>query len=91
MSQAAKALILTWVLIGLFIAGAVGFYLGRRTAPKAQGPDQVPMIQLGPAPSGQPNMSPQSPPPKADQKPQEGFQKPPLEGNQQQIPPSPKP
>ena len=91
MSQAAKALILTWVVIGLVIAGAVGFYLGRRSAPKPQGSDQAPMMQQGPAPSGQPNMSPQPPPPKADQKPQGGMQKPPLEENQQQIPPSPKP
>lgn len=36
MSIAAKALILTWVMIGLLIAGGIGFYLGRKTAPKTQ-------------------------------------------------------
>ena len=36
MSKAAKALIVTWLMIGLFIAGGVGFYLGRITAPKTQ-------------------------------------------------------
>ena len=33
MSKATKALILTWVLIGLLVAGGIGFYLGRKTAP----------------------------------------------------------
>ena len=37
MSKAAKALIITWVLIGLLIAGGIGFYLGRTTVPKGQG------------------------------------------------------
>ncbi len=37
MSKAAKALILTWVLIGLLVAGGAGFYLGRITAPKIPG------------------------------------------------------
>ena len=36
LSKAAKALIITWVMIGLFVAGVVGFYFGRKTAPKAQ-------------------------------------------------------
>jgi len=35
-SRAAKALIITWVVIGLLIAGVVGFYLGRKTASKNQ-------------------------------------------------------
>lgn len=39
LSKAAKALILTWIMIGLFIAGAVGFYFGRTTAPKSQSQD----------------------------------------------------
>jgi len=91
MLTAAKALILTWVIIGLLVAGVVGFYLGRRIAPKPQGPDQAPMIQQGPAPSGQPNTPPQSPPPQPGQQPGGGFQKPPQGGNQQQNPPSPRP
>lgn len=36
LSKAAKALILTWILIGLLIAGGIGFYLGRTTAPRIQ-------------------------------------------------------
>lgn len=36
MSTAAKALIVTWVMIGLIVAGGVGFYLGRVTIPKGQ-------------------------------------------------------
>ena len=36
MSKTVKALILTWVMIGFLIAGGVGFYLGRTTAPKIQ-------------------------------------------------------
>ena len=43
LSKAAKALILTWILIGLLIAGGAGFYLGRITAPKI--PDQPSGIQ----------------------------------------------
>ncbi len=44
MSKAAKALILTWILIGLLVAGGIGFYLGRTTAPKVQ-QGQPPGIQ----------------------------------------------
>jgi len=53
MSREAKLLILTWVVIGLVVAGAVGFYLGRTTAPKNQegpqgGVQQPGAQQLGP-------------------------------------------
>lgn len=34
LSKAAKALILTWIMIGLLVAGGIGFYLGRITVPK---------------------------------------------------------
>ena len=36
LSKAVKALILTWIMIGFVVAGLVGFYLGRITAPKTQ-------------------------------------------------------
>jgi len=36
LSKAAKALLLTWIMIGLLIAGVAGFYLGRRLATKTQ-------------------------------------------------------
>ena len=48
MSRAAKALILTWLMIALLIAGGIGFYLGRVTAPKT--PDQN---RSGTQPQGQ--------------------------------------
>lgn len=54
MSREGKLLLLTWVLIGLAIAGAVGFYLGRTTTLK-----NLKIQQLGPQ-GGQP---PGSPPP----------------------------
>ena len=81
LSTAAKLLILTWVIIGILATGAVGFYFGRKTVPKQQGPDQDPMMQQGPAPSGQPGMQ-QSPPPGEGQQPQGGFQQPPQGPNQ---------
>ena len=60
LSKAAKALIVTWLMIGLFIAGAVGFYLGRVTAPKSQSQN----APTGQQPTGgqQPNSGQQSPP-----------------------------
>lgn len=36
MSTTAKALIITWVVIGFLVVGGVGFYVGRVTAPKPQ-------------------------------------------------------
>ncbi|MCG2692143.1 hypothetical protein L6272_04940 [Microgenomates group bacterium] len=36
MSSTTKALIITWMIIGFLVIGAVGFYLGRVTAPKNQ-------------------------------------------------------
>ena len=36
MSKAVKALILTWVMIGMLVAGGIGFYLGRITAPESE-------------------------------------------------------
>ena len=47
MSREAKLLILTWVMIGLLAAGAIGFYLGRITAPKNQGGPQGEVQQPG--------------------------------------------
>ena len=53
MSREAKLLILTWVVIGLVIAGVLGFYLGKTIASKGQGSPQLPGPQ-----SGQPQVSP---------------------------------
>lgn len=36
MSSTAKALTITWMIIGFLVVGAVGFYLGRVTVPKNQ-------------------------------------------------------
>ena len=36
MTSTAKALIITWMVIGFLVVGAVGFYLGRVTVPKNQ-------------------------------------------------------
>ena len=74
MITAIRALILTWALIGLLVAGAIGFYLGRITAPKAQGDpppgsfQQTGSQQLGPQ-EGQPQASPL---PTGRQKPPQG-------------------
>src|SRR3989344_7874017 len=54
LSKEAKALILTWVVIGLLVAAWIGFYYGRKTAP-TQGqnlPGQPQGGMLGPQPSG---------------------------------------
>ncbi len=50
MSSTAKALIITWMVIGFLVVGAVGFYLGRVTAPKNQS-----------FPTGQPPLNQQQP------------------------------
>lgn len=47
MSTTAKILILTWVVIGFVIVGAVGFYLGRVTAPP-----KIIQLQQGNLPTG---------------------------------------
>ena len=57
MSKATKALIITWVLIGILAAGGIGFYLGKTTATKVQ-QGQPPGLQnqdglrSGPQPTG---------------------------------------
>jgi len=65
MSPEKKALILTWVGIGLLIAGAIGFYLGRRTAPSPQGPQPGQQQPPGQQPGGGQNLPPSGvqPPP----------------------------
>lgn len=95
MSTTAKALILTWVAIGFLLVGAVGFYLGRLTAPKSGQPSQSQMGQQNFQPPqqqqqfGQQNFQP-SPP---QQQGQQNFQQPPQgQGGfqqQQQQPGSP--
>ena len=63
LSKAAKALILTWLMIGFFVAGAIGFYLGRATAPSSnekpainqQNPGQPNQPLRGATPSATPN------------------------------------
>jgi len=72
MSTEKKALILTWVGIGILIAGAIGFYLGRNTTPNRQGP-QDNQQQLE-----QPGTGPSLPPPQGGQQP----------GGRQNLPPS---
>ncbi|OGH24167.1 MAG: hypothetical protein A3B47_04875 [Candidatus Levybacteria bacterium RIFCSPLOWO2_01_FULL_39_24] len=83
MSREAKLLILTWVMIGLLVAGGVGFYLGRATAPKTQG-----ILQDGIQPPGSQQLGPQSgqlqgsPFPTGRQQPPQGQQNPPDGGSQ---------
>ena len=36
MSSTAKALIITWMVVGFLVVGTVGFYLGRATSPNNQ-------------------------------------------------------
>jgi len=83
-SREARLLILTWVAIGLVIAGLVGFYLGKNSLPQNQGGPQGVLQQPGsqqPGPgSGQPQGSP--PPTGNQQPPQRGGQQPPLNPNQ---------
>lgn len=55
--DAKKALIITWVAIGLLVAGAVGFFLGRSNfgrAPGAPGQGPTGEQQGQPPPSGNP-------------------------------------
>ena len=79
MSTAGKALILTWVMIGLLVAGVVGFYLGRNMVPKNQGIPQGGVQQPGQQ-GGQPQGSP--PPTGGQQPPQGQQQNPPAGGGQ---------
>ena len=68
--SATKALILTWVMIGLLVAGAVGFYLGRNSVFQNSGG-----LQGGVQPPGAQQLGPQggqpqgSPPPTGAQQP----------------------
>ncbi|OGE08261.1 hypothetical protein A3I53_01145 [Candidatus Curtissbacteria bacterium RIFCSPLOWO2_02_FULL_40_13b] len=86
MSREAKLLILTWIVIGLVVAGAVGFYLGRITAPKNQGGPQGEVQQPGPQQQGsQGGQPPGSPLPTGGQKLPQGG--PTLQqGGQQNLP-----
>lgn len=57
--DAKKALILTWVGIGLLVAGAIGFFLGRRTLGNLSGPGQLPSgEQQEQPPQGGPGIKP---------------------------------
>lgn len=54
MSTTAKALIITWVIVGAFIVGGVGFYLGRMTVPQPK----LPSFPQGQQQQGQLNQQP---------------------------------
>ena len=67
---ATKALILTWVVIGLLVAGVIGFFLGRNTLPQ-------PGQQAGQQPPGTQGGQPQGSPLPSGQRPSQGQQTPP--------------
>ncbi len=79
---ATKALILTWVMIGLLVALAVGFYLGRNTAFFNLGPQggvQQPGFQQPGLQDGKPLGSPLPPLPTGGlqvQPPKNGLRQP---------------
>ncbi len=65
---ATKALILTWVVIGLLVAGVVGFLIGRNTSPQpGQQPGQQPAGIQGGQPQGSPLPSGVQRPPQGQQ------------------------
>ncbi len=78
--NATRALILTWVVIGLLVAGVVGFLLGRNTLPQlGQQPGQQPAGIQGGQPQGSPLPSGVQRPPQGQQPtPPAGGVQPPL-------------
>ncbi|OGE44507.1 hypothetical protein A3B45_05150 [Candidatus Daviesbacteria bacterium RIFCSPLOWO2_01_FULL_39_12] len=90
LSKAAKALILTWVVIGLIVAGGIGFYLGRTTTPRMQSQPPTMQNQDGLRDIQQP-IGGQQPPPGTNQGPlpsgAAGQKGPAPQGGQQSPPP----
>ncbi len=85
LSKTAKALILTWILIGLLVAGGTGFYLGRITASKIPAQPSGMQTQDGLREGQQPNSGQQPLPSGLQQKPQGSDRSGPVPSGQQNV------